>query len=154
MPDAVTLNQHFMAHGYYALGSGKIYHDRYHEQALWDSYLTRQAGKRDPQPTGNTGVGGIRFASLPEADDQDMNDQLMVDWAIEKLQADHDKPFFLAAGVWKPHAPWEAPQKYFDMYPLDDIRLPECKKDDLEDAFDHGRRWIHKWVVDNDQWKK
>jgi len=40
------------------------------------------------------------------------------------------------------------------MYPLENIVLPECKKDDLEDAFDHGRRWIHKWVVDNNQWEK
>jgi arylsulfatase A-like enzyme len=40
------------------------------------------------------------------------------------------------------------------MYPLEDIVLPECKKDDLEDAYDHGRRFIQKWVVDNDQWEK
>jgi len=83
-----------------------------------------------------------------------MADYHVVDWAKYQLSQKHDKPFFLAAGVWKPHDPWEVPQKYFDMYPLENIVLPECKKDDLEDAFDHGRRWIHKWVVDNDQWKK
>jgi len=46
------------------------------------------------------------------------------------------------------------PQKYFDMYPLEDIVLPECKEDDLIDALDHGRRDIHKWAVENNQWGK
>jgi len=40
------------------------------------------------------------------------------------------------------------------MYPLESIVLPEVKKNDLEDAFDHGRRWIQKWVNDNQQWEK
>jgi arylsulfatase A-like enzyme len=70
------------------------------------------------------------------------------------LSLKHENPFFLAAGTWKPHDPWEVPQKYFDMYPLDAIVLPEVKEDDLEDAFDHGRRWIQKWVNDNHQWEK
>jgi arylsulfatase A-like enzyme len=40
------------------------------------------------------------------------------------------------------------------MYPLEDIQIPAYKSDDLQDAFDHGRSWIHQWVLDNDQWKK
>jgi arylsulfatase A-like enzyme len=83
-----------------------------------------------------------------------MADYHVVDWASYQLSQQHDKPFFLAAGMWKPHDPWEVPQKYFDMYPLEDIVLPERRKDDLEDAFDHGRRWIMKWVLDNKQWEK
>ena len=68
-----------------------------------------------------------------------MADYHVVDWANYQLTLNHDGPFFLAAGVWKPHDPWEVPQKYFDMYPLESIVLPVVKENDLEDAFDHGR---------------
>ncbi|MDH5603233.1 MAG: sulfatase-like hydrolase/transferase, partial [Cyclobacteriaceae bacterium] len=88
------------------------------------------------------------------APDEKMADYHVIDWAKYQLGLNHEKPFFLAAGVWKPHDPWEVPQKYFDMYPLENIKLPKYKDDDLEDAFDHGRRWIHQWVVENNQWKK
>lgn len=53
--------------------------------------------------------------------------------AIEALQRDHDKPFFLACGTFNPHMPWYVPQKYFDLFPLDEIVLPEIKEDDLDD---------------------
>jgi arylsulfatase A-like enzyme len=86
--------------------------------------------------------------------DEKMADYHIVDWASYQLRLKHDQPFFLAVGIWKPHDPWEVPQKYFDMYPLESIVLPAHKKDDLEDAFDHGRRWIHQWVLDNKQWEK
>ena len=97
--------------------------------------------------------GWWTWGPIPVADEK-MADYHVVDWAKYQLSLKHEKPFFLAAGVWKPHDPWEVPQKYFDMYPLEDIVLPVYKEDDLEDAFDHGRRWIHKWVVDNQQWGK
>ena len=48
MPDAVTLPQHFMAYGYEAVGSGKIYHGRYPDDASWNDYLKKT---RDPKPT-------------------------------------------------------------------------------------------------------
>jgi arylsulfatase A-like enzyme len=83
-----------------------------------------------------------------------MADYHVVDWARYQLSLKHDKPFFLAVGLWKPHDPWEVPQKYFDLYPLENIALPDCKEDDLIDALDHGRRWIHQWVIDNNQWEK
>ena len=46
--------------------------------------------------------------------------------AVEELvvhDAERERPFFLAAGTWKPHDPWEIPQKYFDMYPLEKVEL-------------------------------
>jgi arylsulfatase A-like enzyme len=50
--------------------------------------------------------------------------------------------------------PWEVPQKYFDLYPLEDIPDLVINDNDLEDAFNHGRRNWHKWVLQNKQWKK
>lgn len=177
LKDVETIEQFFKNRGYKTLGAGKIYHSQAPpwtptsqvEPSNWDfyypsAYISHPYQIRAPQeviypkdvdnegrPGGNK--GWWTWGPIPVSDEK-MADYHVVDWAKYQLTQKHDKPFFLATGVWKPHDPWEVPQKYFDMYPLEKIVLPECKKDDLEDAFDHGRRWIHKWVVDNDQWKK
>ena len=46
------------------------------------------------------------------------------------------KPFFLALGISKPHLPWYVPQEYFDRHPLESIKLPEFRLDDLGDIVD------------------
>jgi choline-sulfatase len=63
-----------------------------------------------------------------------MKDSLFADYAIEQLGRDHQKPFFIACGMFHPHMPWYVPQKYLDMYPLEEIVLPEFKRDDLDDV--------------------
>jgi len=83
-----------------------------------------------------------------------MADYQIVEWANHELLRSHDKPFFMAVGLTKPHDPWEVPQKYFDLYPLDSIRDIEIKKDDLKDAWVHGRRPLDKFINDNNQTKK
>jgi iduronate 2-sulfatase len=45
--------------------------------------------------------------------------------AIRLMEAHREKPFFLAVGFYKPHTPYLAPKKYFDLYPLEDIQLPK-----------------------------
>ena len=62
-----------------------------------------------------------------------MNDTGGADKAIAVLKRTHGKPFFLAYGSFNPHMPWYVPKKYFDMYPLDKIVLPELKAGDLDD---------------------
>ena len=57
-----------------------------------------------------------------------------------------------AVGLFRPHIPWEVPQRWFDLYRLDEVQLPEYREDDLDDAHNHGRRNWHKWVTDNKQW--
>ena len=171
-----TLEQFFKNRGYKTLGAGKIYHSQAPpwaptsqvEPENWDfyypsPYISHPFQIRAPKSViypsdvdneGRPGNNGWWTWGPIPVEDEKMADYHVVDWAKYQLDQKHDKPFFLAAGVWKPHDPWEVPQKYFDMYPLEDIVLPECNKDDLEDSFDHGRRWIHKWVVDNKQWEK
>ncbi len=170
-----TMEQFFKNRGYKTLGGGKIYHSQAPpwaptsqvEPANWDfyypsAYISHPYQIRAPHevifpPDDNhenrPGGGWWTWGPIPVPDEK-MADFHVVEWAGYELKQKHEKPFFLAAGVWKPHDPWEVPQKYFDMYPIEEIVLPECKSDDLEDAFDHGRRWIHKWVIDNDEWEK
>ena len=62
--------------------------------------------------------------------------------------------FFNLLAKQLPKFSWEVPRKYFDMYPLEDIPDLVIQKNDLEDAYDHGRRQWHKFVLENQQWKK
>lgn len=172
-----TLEQFFKNRGYTTLGGGKIYHSQAPpwaptsqvEPENWDfyypsSYISHPHQIRPPDeviyPEGVDnesrpgGMPGYWTWGPIDAKDEKMADYHVVNWASHELSRKHEKPFFLAAGTWKPHDPWEVPQKYFDMYPLEEIVLPEYKKDDLNDAFDHGRRNIQKWVLENDQWEK
>ncbi len=177
LKEVETLEQFFKNRGYKTLGAGKIYHSQAPpwsptsqvEPENWDFYYPSayishpfqiRAPKQviyPPDVDNESRYGGLdswwTWGPIPVPDEK-MADYHVMDWAKYQLSQKHDKPFFLAAGVWKPHDPWEVPQKYFDMYQLEDIKLPEVKEDDLEDAFDHGRRYLQKWVVDNDQWKK
>jgi arylsulfatase A-like enzyme len=96
------------------------------------------------------------WGPLPRPD-SDMPDFKVVDWAVEELGKAHDRPFFQAVGIFRPHIPWFVPQKYFDLYPLEDIQLPPIRENDLEDCSDVGkgfcRRSWQKWILANDQWK-
>jgi arylsulfatase A-like enzyme len=92
--------------------------------------------------------------------DEETGDFESVQYISEQLQRDHDKPFFLAAGIYRPHLPWHVPQKYFDRFPLETIRKPEVLEDDIEDLGPVARELIarggnyHKHVVEAGQWEK
>jgi arylsulfatase A-like enzyme len=87
-------------------------------------------------------------------------DEKVVDWAVGELAMNHDRPLFQAVGIFRPHIPWFVPKQYFDMYPLDEIRLPAERPDWREGLPEAGRqmgqarrRW-HEWIAANDEWKK
>ncbi|MCA9186753.1 MAG: sulfatase [Pirellulaceae bacterium] len=137
IPKEVTLTTQFLLAGYDVYGAGKIYHSSAHREDEWTNYFAVKSRAnvplvRDPSAKGN-GVGGIRFAPLASADDA-LPDYQIVDYGISQLQAKHDKPFFLAVGLHKPHMPWNVPRKYYDMFPLDSIDLPPHREHDLDDV--------------------
>jgi arylsulfatase A-like enzyme len=71
-----------------------------------------------------------------EQDRDLLPDELTADFGIKALQQDHDEPFLITLGIIRPHAPWHAPQSYFDMFPLDEIKRPPYLKNDLKDCAD------------------
>lgn len=159
MPDVVTLPQHFMAHGYEAVGSGKIFHGRYPDDASWNDYLKK---KGDPKPTRavlrdpHSRAGGIVWGVL-DVDDSQMDDYHMVDYGIDYLKQEHDKPFFLACGIFRPHMPWQVPRKYYDMYPRETIHIPDVPDNDLDDVPPAGVKMArpqrdHANVTKSDNW--
>ncbi|MCA9048606.1 MAG: sulfatase-like hydrolase/transferase, partial [Planctomycetaceae bacterium] len=104
------LNTTFLKAGYNVYGAGKIYHGSYGHGDEWTDYFTKSTGgnmKRHPSAP-DDGVGGIKFCPLDNSD-ADMPDYKVVDYGIERLQQDHDKPFFLAIGLVKPHMPFSVP---------------------------------------------
>lgn len=153
MPEAELLPRYFSRHGYWSAGSGKILH-YFIDGASWDDYYP---AKETENPFPRTLYPKTRPLSLSrggpwqyvetdwgplEATDEEFGgDWLVSKWIGEHLKKEHDKPFFLACGIYRPHEPWFVPKKYFDLFPIEDIQLPPgYKEDDLEDLPPAGKR--------------
>ncbi|MES2694558.1 MAG: sulfatase [Verrucomicrobiota bacterium] len=145
MPDVVTMSQLFKNNGYYAARVGKIYHygnpgqigtDGLDDAPSWKEVFN-PAGvdktKLEPQiinHTPNRGLGSsLSFFADKEGRDEDHTDGMVATKVIELLEKHKGEPFFIGAGFYKPHCPYVAPQKYFDLYPLEKIEIPEVPKD-------------------------
>lgn len=153
-----TLTTRFLNAGYNVYGTGKIYHANAHREGEWTDYLVGGKENATPHPTAkNDGVGGIKFQPL--TDDSKLADENIVNYGIRQLQAKHDKPFFLAVGLHKPHMPWNVPKKYYDLFPLDSIELPPVQKDDLKDVPPGGIKMAkpdgdHAQMLKSGRWKE
>lgn len=125
------LSNQFMQAGYHVAGAGKIYHGQTYFESEWSAYL-------DPKSYSLDGPGvqkdeGFHQPLQHDLKDDDLGDWHITNWCIEQLQQEHDKPLFLACGLYKPHLPFAVPQKYYDMFPRDQIELPPHREDDLND---------------------
>ena len=163
LPDALSMPMVFRRHGYRALGAGKIFHHTagFNPPDQWDDFQ-RLIFEDDPWFRGNklnypwsksakypqgypfSGLPGTPhegdWGIIPGLNEDEYDDSRTVDYVVNSLIAKHDKPFFLACGIFRPHLPWYAPGKYFEMYPLEGILLPEVPEDDLHDVPREGRK--------------
>ena len=151
----LPLTTTFRNAGYSVKGAGKIYHGAYPRPGEWDDYLQKEGA--DPVPTGDTGVGGIKFAPL-DCRDEDLQDWRIVQYGIDELAKPHDRPFFLAVGLHKPHMPWNVPRKYYDLHPLESIQLPPTIENDLNDVPPAGLKMArpegdHQAILESGRWK-
>lgn len=97
-----------------------------------------------------------------DVDDDVMSDAECAKWAVERIKDQHDKPFFLGVGFYRPHQPLFAPRKYHDMYPPGSVKLPHVPKDDLDDLSKTGRDFavraltsgLHETVIKYGQWEE
>lgn len=130
IPDVVTLPQYFKNNGYHTQSIGKIYHDPASAQdALsWSvpeiSAVTKREGKY--VLPANLQKRSSKAAATEQADvpDSAYIDGQVADQALEVLRKIKDKPFFLAVGFRRPHLPFSAPKKYWDLYERENIALP------------------------------
>ncbi len=157
-PNAVTLPQAFMGAGYWAGRVGKVYHynvpasigtDGFDDAPSWMQTVNPYGrDKLDEDLVVNAEPHRKISAALSwlaaDGEDGEQTDGMIATETITLLEqhAKGDKPFFLAAGFFRPHTPYVAPKKYFDLYPLNSIRLPYAPADDREDipaaAFAHN----------------
>lgn len=153
LPDAVTLPRQFMNSGYKAIGTGKIFH--YEDRNSWDRYERRKPGAHGDL-TVKIPKHGVSWEELDNRDG-DMSDAKTVKVAHGVLQYPNRKePFFLAVGLTRPHLPWSVPKRHFARYPLESIRLPETREDDLDDVPPIPRGWArsadHRSITSDGGW--
>lgn len=140
IPDAVTLPQLFKSHGYHTQGFSKIYHGGLDDAASWSvPHWTPRKGSFGPQgrrvlaqlrerlrASGADAQRLGRLRGLPwevaDCDDGDLADGETAARAIEVLREVKDRPFFLGVGFLRPHLPFVAPKKYWDLYRREDLR--------------------------------
>jgi uncharacterized sulfatase len=145
-PNALTLPQLFRNNGYFVARVGKIYHygvpreigtDGKDDAASWE-YKFNPIGrdKTEQDKIHMVSMGGykntIGFAMAwldIDGPDEEQTDAKGVTETIRLLEKHKDKPFFIAMGFFRPHTPWIAPKKYFDLYPLEKITLPKRDRD-------------------------
>lgn len=164
----VSLPQAFAANGYTTLSTGKIWHDAYPEPdgrkpgtefTVWGLH-----GNHGPFPE-------KKFVDTPDpilamdwgvfpAEDSILGDYQVASWAIDQMKSELDQPFFLGVGFRRPHVPCLVPQKWFDLYPEDQLQLPVVKDDDRTDLpkFSDYLYWSLPeprlaWLKKENQWK-
>ncbi|KAA5543258.1 sulfatase [Roseiconus nitratireducens] len=146
-PQALTVAQHFRDAGYLATRIGKIFHYNvplhigtggHDDPYSWDQTINprgRDVIDQDQVFSLRPGqYGGTLSWFAAEGDDQEQTDGIAADHAIERLEhhAGTGEPFFLAVGLYRPHTPYVAPTKYFDLYPIDEINVPTVPDGYLE----------------------
>ncbi len=145
VPDVLTLNQLFARNGYNVSGFGKIYHygsDQKGqfgaeyldptEQWVGRGYITGEAieqmkyNESHPVKGRNQGDRGPAY-EMADVPDSAYIDGYNTEYALRKLKSykKQGKPFFMAMGFHKPHLPFCAPKKYWDLYPPESIQQPE-----------------------------
>jgi arylsulfatase A-like enzyme len=123
-PDFVTLPQHFKAHGYAALRTGKVFHGGIDDVESWTEGGEPLAFNGAVKPvTPQRREQSDRIIVL-EGDGADAAESKVADRAIDYLRRYKDRPFFLACGFSKPHSPPTAPKRFFDLYDPATVALP------------------------------
>jgi arylsulfatase A-like enzyme len=168
LKDHETLFQFFHRHGYRTLTGGKVFHDAYPpkegrangvEVDVWGTH-----GGFTPRPKAKfvhtpDDIALMDWGAFP-ATGEECYDFDVASWAVQQLKNPPKEPFFLAVGFRHPHVPCYAPQKWFDLYPDDTLRMPAVKDDDRADL-PRFASYLHwrlpeprlKWLKEANQWR-
>ncbi len=167
LKNSESLPQFFRHNGYFTAAAGKIFHANhggwrgalthaegapyagrsgFGQPEAWDERFPAKTIQLPMAPvlidTHRNGInhhwdwGPIDFKADVTEDGQSSK------WAVRQLRAEHDKPFFLAVGIYRPHDPQYAPSEYFDEHPLADVELPTILASDLDDVPQVAQRHV------------
>lgn len=146
LPNAITLPQLFKNNGYFSARVGKIFHygvpndigtNGDDDPASWN-HVVNPIGRdkteeyRITNYTPNRGLGSALSYWIADGTDEEQTDGKVALEAVKIMKEHKDEPLFMAVGFFRPHTPYVAPKKYFDLYPLDKIQMPEERDDDWE----------------------
>lgn len=156
VPDAITLGQAFQNAGYFSARVGKIFHynvpasigtDGFDDPPTWNRTVNPKGrDKTDEALVFNAEphrkISGALSWLVAGGTGEEQTDGMIATEAIKIMQEKKDEPFFLGVGFFRPHTPYVAPKKYFDMYPTERLRLPFAPQGDRDDiptaAFAHN----------------
>ena len=165
-----SLPQHFKRNGYTVLGGGKVFHHMpgFNRLSDWDEYLPQQFdghfqqslhGGKDvttfqfPQGYPLNGIPQVKALTRPprnarEFDWGELNkgvyetgDGKLTGWAKTQLQRTQKQPFLLVVGIYRPHLPFYAPERFFEHYPRDAISIPTVLPGDIADLPAAGKKF-------------
>ena len=152
LPDAETLSRYVMHNGYETYGAGKIFH---HGPAGRDIPGLPSFQKFQPMRSARRSVNGKNHNGYTEGPlanilydwgehDQKIVDIDTVEWCERVMDIPHQKPRFLAAGIFKPHLPFYADAETFKRYPFEGTVMPEMPEHDLDDVPPIGEAMAHR----------
>ncbi len=124
-PGIPTLNTWFKRHGYTTISNGKVFHHAGDSAAGWSEPVWRPSVRESSTPVPEGARRGPPYEISPR-DDAGLPDGKVAQKTIDDLRrlAEAGKPFFLAAGFYKPHLPFIAPKRYWDLYPPGSLGPP------------------------------
>ncbi|MCA9086579.1 MAG: sulfatase [Planctomycetaceae bacterium] len=157
LPDVNTMSQMFRDAGYFATRIGKIYHYNVpkhigtsgHDDPFSWNYTINPRG-RDVDDEADIfsltpgSFGGTLSWLAADGTDEEQTDGIAADEAakILKKHAAKGDAFYLAVGLYRPHTPYVAPKKYFDMYPVDSLTVPAVPDGYLDTLPEPARKSI------------
>ena len=161
---SVVMPRRYEQEGYNVFAAGKLFHNGEGLNEIHIPNYAGQFGGFGPMPKEKIstypGHPLWDWGAYPERDDQ-MPDYQIASWAEKQFTEKPKEPFWMGVGFYRPHVPQFAPQKWFDMFPLESVQLPKTITEDLKDIPAYGvditrEKHVsptHEWVTENDQWK-
>lgn len=159
--EAVFLTEYLRNNGYKTMGVGKLFHNHVPTGTV-DVSGGRARGFGPKPPTrwewDNVGTS-TDWGAFPDKDEE-MPDFQSAQWAMDRLNENHEGPFFLGVGFLRPHVPWFVPQKWFDLFPIEEIINPPYLADDYDDLPEIAINVANvpmmpttEWAIKNKKWK-
>ena len=137
--NSLMMPQYFRNNGYITLAAGKLFHTKPSPDVLnsmWDD-KSHIDGGYGPFPVNSSLPESLqeKWFNIEEwkGADTDFPDVRNSKKVIDFLKEEHERPFFAAMGFYRPHTPWTAPKRYFDLYDINEIKRPTVLADDLDD---------------------